>query len=77
MTPLPRYSGLRGIVIRHSSTSKPRTSNLEHEVDKITWDIVGVGNVRRRDEGLDILKSGHLLYITEKHMTRLKVLVSS
>ncbi|XP_044760798.1 craniofacial development protein 2-like [Coccinella septempunctata] len=35
---------------------------MEKELENIKWDIVGVGEVRRRGEGLETLKSGHLFY---------------
>lgn len=37
---------------------------MEHELDEIRWDIVGVGEVRRRGEGLETLKSGHFVLLS-------------
>lgn len=35
---------------------------LQTELQKIKWDVVGLGEVRRRGEGLVTLKSGHSFY---------------
>lgn len=38
----------------------------ENELRKIRWDIIGIGEVRRRGEGLETLKSCHLYYHNEE-----------
>ncbi|XP_041472578.1 uncharacterized protein LOC121421843 [Lytechinus variegatus] len=45
-----------------SLLGEDRLYDLEKELGNITWDIVGLCEVRRRGEHLQQLKSGHLLY---------------
>lgn len=35
---------------------------MKHELGKITWDVLGVGEIRRRGDYIEILKAGHLSY---------------
>ena len=37
-------------------------SNLEAEIENINWDIVGISQMRRPGEEIQVLRSGHLLY---------------
>ena len=39
-----------------------RLMELEHELEHITWDIIGLSEVRRRGIGYMTLKSGHQFY---------------
>ena len=41
-------------------------SNLEAEIENINWDIVGISEMRRPGEKIQVLKSGHLLYNSGK-----------
>ncbi|XP_041481845.1 uncharacterized protein LOC121429016 [Lytechinus variegatus] len=49
-----------------SLLGEDRLYDLEKELGNITWDIVGLCEVRRRGEHLQQLKSGHLLYTRGK-----------
>lgn len=42
--------------------SEEKFTEIEIELENIKWDIVGISEVRRRDEGLKTLKSGHIFY---------------
>ena len=39
-----------------------KLKELEHEFDNIKWDIVGLGEVRRKDERKIQLNSGNILF---------------
>ena len=39
-----------------------KLKELEHEIDNIKWDIVGLGEVRRKDERKIQLNSGNILF---------------
>lgn len=45
-----------------SLLQEERLLELEEELQGIKWDIVGLGEVRRRGEELTVLKSGHHFY---------------
>ena len=40
---------------------------LEEELkeNNMKWDVIGLGEVRRKEEGFTTLQSGHLLYDSE------------
>ena len=39
-----------------------KLKELEHEIDNIKWNIVGLGEVRRKDERKIQLNSGNILF---------------
>ena len=45
-----------------SLASEAKLQELEEELEKINWDIIGLSEVRRKGEELVELKSGHLFY---------------
>ncbi|XP_067127708.1 craniofacial development protein 2-like [Centruroides vittatus] len=45
-----------------SLSSEPRLQELEEELLKIKWDVIGLSEVRRKGEGQIQLKSGHIFY---------------
>ncbi|XP_030747668.1 craniofacial development protein 2-like [Sitophilus oryzae] len=48
--------------LRTTLLSEESFTEMEKELEKIRWDIVGMSEVRRRGESLETLKSGHLFY---------------
>jgi len=42
-----------------------RLHELEIELDRINWDILGMSEVRRRGENLEQLKNGNIMYTRE------------
>ncbi|XP_030850228.1 uncharacterized protein LOC590229 [Strongylocentrotus purpuratus] len=52
-----------------SLLQEERLLELEEELQGIKWDIVGLGEVRRRGEELTVLKSGHHFYHIGKKNT--------
>jgi len=43
---------------------------MENEIKEINWDLIGISEVRRREESFEILKSDHIFYyIGEKHQS--------
>ncbi|XP_041471252.1 craniofacial development protein 2-like [Lytechinus variegatus] len=65
-----RTGSLKGVTLCtynvRSLLGEDRLYDLEKELGNITWDIVGLCEVRRRGEHLQQLKSGHLLYTRGK-----------
>ena len=45
-----------------SLSTEEKIMEMESELSKIKWDIVGVSEVKQRGESLKKLKSGHLFY---------------
>ena len=66
---LPTHTGKRGRVgqqCQHAKQYKARDEpiqELEELVEtRLVWDVIGIGEVRRRDECFTTQQSGHLLY---------------
>lgn len=50
-----------------SLSTAERQEELEKELEKIKWDIVGLSEVRNRGEELTELPSGHMMYARANH----------
>ncbi|KAL0860435.1 hypothetical protein ABMA27_009824 [Loxostege sticticalis] len=57
---------IRKIVLRIKETSDDRLEELLHELQKITWDVIGLSEVRRPGEECIKLNSGHTFYYRGK-----------